>query len=561
MPCSVLPTHFFTSTCIFQVIVVGAGTAGTAFALRMAEDGHKVTLVERCMDIPHRIVGELMQPGGIRALETMGLSDAAKTAAIDPVQVDGYVCFTPGSDRGNDLVLPYPTNDPSTIAEFVGVFQEDTQKRIDGIERGPIRSGFQTRPPVADAAAPYGRSFHNHRFVQALRDMAAKHANITFVEGRVTKLLTPADCGAGHPGAKLNGGVDSTVAGVQWVDQNKEKHNLTAPLTVVADGAHSPLRRHVMKQTSIDTTSYFVGLVLNHKEGTCPLPYPRHGHVVLADPNPVLLYQISSTETRILVDVPAPLPNPEDGSLQKYLLDVVTHQLPEAARPLFEEAAKTQNADVCANKHMPAQPFTRQHAVAVGDSWNMRHPLTGGGMTVALKDVCSLWQHLRGVDLTDTAAVQAAMQKHTQSRTEHASTINVLANALHGVFTNPAAAKGAGGDAGDGTRARLREACMRYLSLGGAYTAGPVGLLAGLTAKPWVLVAHFFAVALYAVKHAILPYPTFKSMQQAYDLLRVACIIIMPLLTAEKATVLSWSPVQWLIHAMFPWKGVELNAV
>jgi squalene monooxygenase len=313
----------------------------------------------------------------------------------------------------------------------------------------------------------------------------------------------------------------------------------------------------VTEKQEIETTSYFVGLVLHHEAGTCPLPYPRHGHVVLAAPNPVLLYQISSTETRILVDVPAPLPNPEDGSLQKYLLEVVTHQLPVGARSLFEDAVKTQNADVCANKRMPAQPFTRQHAVAVGDSWNMRHPLTGGGMTVALKDVCSLWQHLRGVDLMDTAAVTAAMQKHASARTEHASTINVLANALHGVFTNPAGVKGAA--SGDGTRARLREACMRYLSLGGAYSAGPVGLLAGLTAKPWVLVAHFFAVALYAVKHALLPYPTFTSLQQAYDLLRVACIIIMPLLTAEHATVLSWAPVQWLIHAAFPWKGVELN--
>lgn len=35
-----------------------------------------------------RIVGELMQPGGIRALERMGLDDCAKES-IDSVEVSG----------------------------------------------------------------------------------------------------------------------------------------------------------------------------------------------------------------------------------------------------------------------------------------------------------------------------------------------------------------------------------------------------------------------------------------------------------------------------------------
>lgn len=38
--------------------------------------------------------------------------------------------------------------------------------------------------------------------------------------------------------------------------------------------------------------SYFVGLVLKNIE----LPYPNHGHVVLAKPSPILFYPISSTE-------------------------------------------------------------------------------------------------------------------------------------------------------------------------------------------------------------------------------------------------------------------------
>lgn len=532
-----------------QVVVVGAGTAGTALALRLAKDGRKVTVVERSWTIPHRIVGELMQPGGIRALEDMGLDEAAKTSAIDPIQVDGYVCFTPGADRSRDLVLPYPTHDPASIAEFAGL----QGLPVGEPSRGPVSSGFDPRPGTP-AQHPRGRSFHNHRFVQALRDMAKQHPNITMHEGRVTALLSPQDVPASHPAAKLGGGNAETAVGVKWVDAEKNSHTVTAPLTVVADGAHSALRKRVLTEPKVTASSFFVGLALHHEEGSCPLPYPRHGHVVLANPNPVLLYQISSTETRILVDVPAPLPDPVDGSLSKYLLTTVKPQLPEGVRDLFEEAVKTQNAEVCRNKHMSATPFTRNHAVALGDSFNMRHPLTGGGMTVALKDVASLWQHLQGVDLTDSRCVGVALAAHAASRGHHAATINVLANALHGVFTNPAAAGGKADP--DSTRARLRDACMQYMSLGGAQAAGPVGLLAGLTPKPWVLVAHFFAVAAYAMRLALLPCPTPSSLRRAYDLLHVACIIIMPLLASERSTILSWLPVQFAVQAVFPWMGV-----
>ena len=37
-------------------------------------------------------------------------------------------------------------------------------------------------------------------------------------------------------------------------------------------------------------------------------------------------------------------------------------------------------------------------ALLLGDSWNTRHPLTGGGMTVALKDVELVGRALRALD-------------------------------------------------------------------------------------------------------------------------------------------------------------------
>lgn len=74
----------------------------------------------------------------------------------------------------------------------------------------------------------------------------------------------------------------------------------------------------------VDIPSCFVGLVLEN----CELPYPSHGHVVLADPSPVLLYPISSTEVRCLVDVPGKkIPSITSGEMAKHLRTVVAPQV------------------------------------------------------------------------------------------------------------------------------------------------------------------------------------------------------------------------------------------
>lgn len=52
---------------------MGAGVLGSAMASVLARDGRRVTVVERDMKEPDRIVGELLQPGGYLALKELGL--------------------------------------------------------------------------------------------------------------------------------------------------------------------------------------------------------------------------------------------------------------------------------------------------------------------------------------------------------------------------------------------------------------------------------------------------------------------------------------------------------
>ena len=56
-----------------EVIIVGSGILGSAMAATLGKDGRRVTVIERDLKEPNRIVGELLQPGGCRALRTLGL--------------------------------------------------------------------------------------------------------------------------------------------------------------------------------------------------------------------------------------------------------------------------------------------------------------------------------------------------------------------------------------------------------------------------------------------------------------------------------------------------------
>lgn len=56
-----------------EVIIVGSGVLGSALAAVLSRDGRKVTVIERDLQEPDRIVGEFLQPGGYHVLKDLGL--------------------------------------------------------------------------------------------------------------------------------------------------------------------------------------------------------------------------------------------------------------------------------------------------------------------------------------------------------------------------------------------------------------------------------------------------------------------------------------------------------
>ncbi len=175
---------------------------------------------------------------------------------------------------------------------------------------------------------------------------------------------------------------------------------------------------------------------------------------------------------------------------------------------------------------------------------------------MALKDVVLLSSLLSqfGEIGSDLHAMDKTVKKFYKQRKPYAASINVLATALYGVFSTPE------GDNED-TRSDLQGACLEYLSSGGVFTAGPVGLLSGLTASPQVLITHFFMVALNGVRNKLLPFGWLSPSKliEIHRIMHAACIIIMPLLIVERATPLSAWPVRKMVDLFFPFERFLWN--
>lgn len=367
---------------------MGAGILGCALAITLARQGRSVHLLEKSLKEPDRIVGELLQPGGVEALKKLGIRECLE--GIDAVVVQGYEVIY----YGKGVTIPYPLN------------------AVSG-------AGIECEGETGKRKRPEGRSFHHGRLIRRLREVAMQEENISIVETTVTGTIKSTS--------------SDQVLGVKCT--TKESGDVYfADLTVIADGYASRFRKEYIHHVPT-SRSKFWGLELIDAE----LPKKLHGQVVLGDGAPVLLYQIGTRETRALVDVPDGLESASSakGGVKNHLRKVVLPSLPPCVQPSFARALDDGKLRSMPNSFLP--PSTQQvpGMVLLGDAMNMRHPLTGGGMTVAFNDVVLLRDLLSPEnvkDLGDTKRVRALMRKFHWRRKNLSAVINILAMALYELF-------------------------------------------------------------------------------------------------------------------------------
>lgn len=439
----------------YDVCIIGAGVAGGAMAAYLGKNGLRVAVVEKSLAEQERIVGELLQPGGVIKLKEMGLEHLL--TGFDAQDVEGYGLFM----NGDCFKIEYPEAETTT--------------------------GFK------------GRGFRNGKFVQKIREYILSIPNVHVFEGSATELTES----------------EGRITGIKYIaKEDKEERSIEAKLTIVSDGMFSIFREQ-LSNTEKKVSSYFLGMILKN----CQLPYKNHGHVIVANPSPCLVYPITGTETRMLIDFPTPEAPRKSPELTYYLTNTIAPQLPKQILPAFMEAVEEGKFKVMPNHLIPAKPVLKPGVVMVGDSLNMRHPLTGGGMTAAFSDISNLGSKLialhTGFSCVDA---DAAVKQFYSTRHKQNATINILADALYGVMKNE----------------DLKLACYDYLKRGGVYSQEPVSILSAVSRNVQLLLKHFFAVAFYGIGKIIRPFPTPAKIKRSYNMLSAAVDIVSPLVLNEK---------------------------
>ncbi len=459
------PVHsgFVTEKLQTQVCIVGGGLTGSSLAAFLGKHQIPVVVIEKEWNEVDRIVGELLQPGGVQQLKNMGIEKVLE--GIDAQPVYGYSIFR----KGKSIQVAYPL----------------------GNDFSP------------------GMGFRNGKFVQNIRALLHDLPTVTRISGNVTKLI--------YEGEKK-------ITGVKYLTDEGAIVQVDATLTVVCDGIFSRFREQLNAEPH-RVTGFFAGLVLEN----VTLPFPSHGHVFITDQSPFLVYPITSTSARMLIDFPGDQPPRITDEFKSVLKSKLIHHMPEVLRPSFIQAVEEGKIKIMPNHKLNVQPILISGAVMVGDALNMRHPLTGGGMTVAFTDVYQLGTrliaHYRDGKFEN---LDQAVRDFYSCKSSHTGSVNVLADALYGVMSDD----------------ELSEACFDYLARGGKYASEPVSLLSAISRNKSLLIRHFFAVARFGALKKLKQSFSFQAIREAYGMIGRATILVRPLLLAEKP---SWMMKQ-LLH-------------
>ena len=341
-----------------------------------------------------------------------------------------------------------------------------------------------------------GMGLHNGRFLQQIRSSALHNDSVKQIHGKALQLLE---------------NDRHEIIGVNYRESiTSEIKTIHAPLTITSDGFFSNFREDLSNNEKT-VTSYFIGLILKD----CDMPFPKHGHVFLSGPTPFICYPISSHEVRLLIDFPGEQ-LPRKALLQAHLDANVTPYIPECMRSSYEAALQTGGFKVMPNHYMAAKPIIRKGAVMLGDALNMRHPLTGGGLTAVFSDIQILSAHLLAMpDFSNIDLIHEKIEAYYRDRQRANANLNILANALYGVMSNDL----------------LKTAVFKYLQCGGVNAQESIAILAGLSRNHYSLIKQFFSLAVFGAYDLVRQ--NIANLPKATKILSDAFTIIKPLAKNE----------------------------
>ena len=424
-----------------DIIIGGGGVAGTAAAAALHQLGYRVVLVEPGQQDKLRLAGELFHPPGVTGLAELGLLPALLDAPLK--RIKGFLVSS-AADDGRSIRLPY---DEVGAHATSGI----------GLEHSVIR----------------------HQLMQAVEAMG-----ITVLHGTRVIAIDQDD--------------PSCVAVTVANGSASATRQYRCRLVIAADGAQSRMARSV----GIAIHQRRISTLFGYRIAGGDLPNFDYGQVILGAPAPVLVYPISSTEARVLFDVPhasGRLPQAADcveiGSV-----------LPAWLRPAAHQAIAEQAQMSVFASAVTIDRLVEDRVVLVGDAAGACHPLTASGMTRCIDDALLL----RDAIAESPGDIKRALHDYQRRRRWPQATRLTLADALRDAFCGATAE----------TRV-LRRGIVSYCRASARGRAKTMALLSTAEGRPLVLLREVLMVAIRGyLGHLRAPQPPDEGRPKAYRLMK-----------------------------------------
>ena len=258
--------------------------------------------------------------------------------------------------------------------------------------------------------------------------------------------------------------------------------DIRARLTLVADGRHSRLRQAI----GMDVRQRVVSLSAILFAPKASLPSPRHAHICLGAPGPILAYSMHDGGVRFCVDVPVGAA-PRREHLAQLLRSQYAPVLPESIRGALFAALDAAPPVLCGNHAVYTDTCTVPGAALLGDAAGCSHPLTASGMTNSLNDIRILSEEMSTGD-----AIEAVLMRYELRRYRFVRIREILADELYDAFR----AGGAGAHA-------IRTGIFRYWRTSARGRAATVALLSGDDARLSTFVTEFVGVVSQSIQGVV----------------------------------------------------------
>jgi squalene monooxygenase len=330
-----------------NLLIIGAGIAGTVLGVALARRGLACTIVDRSLSFRPQFRGEIIQPYGTLLLERLGL--------LEPIQ-------SVGSAR---------------VTRFVSAFP-----MIDGQPRAQQFVDPNTR------LSNYAATCRHHLLYGALRTSLKQQPDVELLEGwRVVRLSR-------QPDRRWS---------LEMLDPSGGRARISAGLVIGADGARSLLHSVTdFGVRSAEAKTWLLGAV-----DRTAAPGDDTFHFCAGRRWAAYLFPVGRGTRRVSVQLPSEAVPMDRGDRER----AFARLLGDAALALGMETADTETVECLQAVPAPVLRTgarCRDGLCLIGDAVGTVNPITGHGLTLACHDAVVLAEavaELGGFGVEDQAAL------------------------------------------------------------------------------------------------------------------------------------------------------------